>query len=432
MTPAQALSYLDSLIELGIKVGLGHTRVLAEVLGDPQDRFPSILIGGTNGKGSTASFLAAILQAAGCRTGLYTSPHLVDVTERIQVQGKPIPLEELAQGLDRVRAASEAAMESASVEGFPTYFEALTLAAFDHFSRAAVDVAVLEVGLGGRLDCTNVVQPQACIVTNIGLDHEDWLGQGLQAVAREKAGIFKPRVPAYTAARDPEVLAILGKEALKAGAWLHPLHECELSARSDGWALSERGNRLELPLPGLPGAHQIENAALAVLCCWGLMDQGWQIPDEAIRTGIAGAQWPGRLEKIAPAPDTYLDGAHNVEGCECLARFVRTLPHTPKVLVFTAMKDKPLASMAGALFSSFDEVIATSLPMPRCLAGAEIALRLPRAGVRSLEDAAEALGEARKTAGPSGLVVAAGSLYLVGYLKAARLGVPSATWGSGL
>ena len=432
MTPAQALGYLDSLIELGIKVGLDHTRVLAEALGDPQERFPSVLIGGTNGKGSTASFLAAVLKAAGYRTGLYTSPHLVDVTERIQVRGEPISLEELAQGLERVRAASEAAMESAAVEGFPTYFEALTLAAFDHFARAAVDAAVLEVGLGGRLDCTNVVRPRACVVTNVGLDHEDLLGQGLPAIAREKAGIFRPRVPAYTAARDPEVLDILGKEALKAGAWLHPLQECELAVRSDGWTLADGDSRLELPAPGLPGAHQIENAALAVRCCWALRDQGWQIPDEAIRSGIAGARWPGRLEWIAPAPDTYLDGAHNVEGCECLARFVRTLPHTPKVLVFTAMKDKPLESMAGALFSSFDEVVATTLPLPRCLTGAEIALRLPRAGAKPVDDAAQALAEARRTAGPSGLVVAAGSLYLVGYLKAVRLGGPSATWGSGL
>lgn len=432
MTPAQALSYLDSLIELGIKVGLDHTRALAEALGDPQDRFPSVLVGGTNGKGSTACFLSAALRAAGYRTGLYTSPHLVDVTERIQVQGENVPLEELAQGLDRVRAASEAAMESGAAEGFPTYFEALTLAAFDRFARAEVDMAVLEVGLGGRLDCTNVVQPRVCVVTNIGLDHEDWLGQGPLAIAREKAGIFRPRVPAFTAARDPEVLATLRKEALKAGAWLRPLQECELSSRPGGWALAEGENRLELPAPGLPGAHQIENAALAVRCCWALREQGWQIPDEAIRAGVAGARWPGRLEKIAHSPDTYLDGAHNVEGCECLARFVRALPYAPKVLVFTAMKDKPLESMAGALFSSFDEVVATTLPMPRCLTGAEIARRLPRAGARPVEDAAEALAEARRTAGPSGLVVAAGSLYLVGYLKAARLGGPWATWGSGL
>ena len=431
MTPSHALGYLDSLIELGIKVGLDHTRTLAKAMGEPQDRFPSVLIGGTNGKGSTASFLAAILRSAGFRTGLYTSPHLVDVTERIQIQGENIRIEELAEGLDRVRCVAEGAMESGAVEGFPTYFEALTLAAFDHFARKAVDWAVLEVGLGGRLDCTNVAKPRACVITNVGLDHEDWLGQGLLNIAREKAGIFRPRVPIFTAARNPEALAILRKEALKAGAPFHPLEECEVAATPAGWSLATGDHRLALPPPSLLGAHQVENAALAVRCCWALREQGWPIPDEAISAGVREARWPGRLEKVAETPDTYLDGAHNVEGCESLALFVESLSHAPKALVFTAMKDKPLESMARALFGPFDAVFATTLPMSRCCTGQEIADRVP-AEIRPVENAGEALEEARRLVGPRGLVVAAGSLYLVGYLKALLGEGPSVTWGSGL
>ena len=432
MKASQALSYLDSLIELGVKVGLEHTRTLASALGDPQARFPSVLVGGTNGKGSTSSFLAAILQRAGHRTGLYTSPHLVDVRERIRIQGEFITPEELGEGMGEVRDAAERCMESGAVEGFPTYFEALTLLCFGHFARRSVELAVLEVGLGGRLDCTNVVEPRLTVVTNVGLDHEEWLGHGLLSITREKAGIFRPGIPVFTAAKRPEVLDILRREALKAGAPFHPLGECEMRAGAAEWELRCCGRSLNLPKPGLLGAHQFENAALAVRCSWALRKMGWEIPDEVIRGGIRDARWPGRLEKVAAAPDVYLDGAHNPDGCEALAHFVDGLPEGPKALVFAAMKDKPLEVMARTLFPRFGRVFATSLPMPRCCSDEEIVERLPWPGVVACPDAARALQEAKVWAGSDGVVVVSGSLYLVGYLKALEAPHPSGSWGSGL
>lgn len=429
---SQSLSYLDSLIELGIKVGLEHTRVLAGLMGDPQVRFPSVLIGGTNGKGSTACFLAEILGRAGCKVGLYTSPHLVDVTERIRIGGHAITPEGFAAGLGRVRAVAEGAMESGAAEGYPTYFEALTLLAFDHFAREEVDVAVLEVGLGGRLDCTNIVSPLVTVVTNIGLDHEEWLGQGLSNIAREKAGIFRTRVPAFTAERNTRTLEILHREAMKVGAELRPLKDCELAVEGASWRLTAGGRTADLPRPVMLGDHQLENAALAVRCAWALQDLGWEIPHEAVCEGVRRASWPGRLELLARDPVTFLDGAHNTDGCAALARFVRGRREKAKVLVFGAMRDKPLEEMARVLFPAFDRVWATQVPMPRACSVSEIAERTGLPGERCQADPLASLKEARACAGPGGLVVVAGSLYLVGYLKALSSSAPSRSWGSGL
>lgn len=432
MKPSQALSYLDSLIELGVKMGLEHTRALSSALGNPESRFPSVLIGGTNGKGSTASFLAAILQKAGYRTGLYTSPHLVDVCERIRIQGELITPQEFADGMEVVQEIAGRCMESGSVEGFPTYFEALTLLCFCQFARKSVDVGVLEVGLGGRLDCTNIVEPSVTVITNVGLDHEEWLGQGLLNITREKAGIFRRNVPAFTAARRHEVLEILRREALVSGTPLHLLTECEMRVGEREWELQCGDRLIGLPRPGLLGDHQFENAALAVRCSWALGEMGWNIPEEAIRLGIREARWPGRLEKVSADPDVYLDGAHNPDGCEALARFVEGLPKGPKALVFTAMKDKPLESMAGFLFPRFERIFVTTLPMPRCCSAGEIAERISRPNVVPVPDTGQALEEAIAWVGHNGLVVVSGSLYLVGYLKAMKEPQSCRSWGSGL
>lgn len=432
MNPSQALSYLDSLIQLGVKVGLDHTRVLASALGNPQARFPSVLIGGTNGKGSTASFLAAILQRAGHRTGFYSSPHLVDVRERIRIDDQLIGWDEFAEGMGRVRDAAERCTEEKSVEGFPTYFEALTLVCFDHFARNGVDVAVLEVGLGGRLDCTNVVQPAVTVVTNVGIDHEEWLGQGLQNIAREKAGTFRSGVPAFTAAKNAEVVDVLREEASLAGAPLHLLEACRGQDVGQEWEIACEDRRILLPRPSLPGSHQYENAALAVHCAWAMRERGFSVPDGALRSGICENRWPGRLERVAVDPDVYLDGAHNPDGCEALARFVGGLPPGPRALVFAAMKDKPMEAMARLLFPKFDKVFATSVPMPRCQSAVEIAERSACSNVIAVPDAAQALEKASACVGRHGHVVVAGSLYLVGYVKALRESGRLTSWGSGL
>jgi dihydrofolate synthase / folylpolyglutamate synthase len=432
MNPSQALSYLDSLIELGVKVGLDHTRALASAMGDPQTRFPALLIGGTNGKGSTASFLSAILERSGLRVGLYTSPHLVDVCERIRISGDLITAEAFAEGMRRVRETAERCMETRSAEGFPTYFEALTLLCFDYFASRGIDVAVLEVGLGGRLDCTNIVEPKITVVTNVGMDHEEWLGRDLPTITREKAGIFRPGVPAFTAAKNPEVLGVLEAEARSAGTPLHRLSDCAVCAGDSEWELAGGGHTLTLPRPGLLGLHQVENAALAVRCAWSLEEMGWKIPVEAIRRGVREARWPGRLERVSAAPDVYLDGAHNPDGCEALARFVGGLGAGRKALVFTAMKDKPVEAMVRLLAPHFGRIVATSLPMPRCCGADEIAARISGTGVTAVSDPEAALEGAKEWAGEGGVVVASGSLYLVGYLKALQDDHFSKSWGSGL
>ena len=287
------------------------------------------------------------------------------------------------------------------------------------------------MGLGGRLDCTNVVEPQLSIVTNIARDHEEYLGHGLENIAREKAGIFRTGVPALTAAEG------VGLETLRARAaeLVTPLMELRrdhVKASGDGLRFDWGEWHLELPRPSLAGDHQVPNAALAVLAGCVLRDRGWPISDEAMAQGVSGASWPGRLELLASAPDLYLDGAHNSAGCEALAAFVAGLPHPRKALVFTAMKDKPVGEMLGSLGPHFGALWATRVPMPRCFEPREI---LPQASFpegHAEPDPLEALAQARRWAGSEGLVVLAGSLYLAGYIKSLEDGKLSRSWGSGL
>jgi len=427
---AQSLGYLDALILHGVKVGLDHTRCLAGLMGLPQQRIPSVLIAGTNGKGSTAAFLEAVLRASGLRTGLFTSPHLVDVRERVRVEGRLIDEGAFAEGMARVRGAAEAALREGSLETAPTYFEALTLLALDHFAREGVQAAVLEVGLGGRLDCTNIVEPEISLITNIGLDHQEFLGADLPSIAREKAGILRRGRPALTGASDPDSLRVLVDEAARIGADLEPLAPEQLARVGAGWRLDTHDATLALPEPSLAGRHQLANASLAALCAWRLKGLGWPVTEESIRAGLAHARWPGRLETISERPLVILDGAHNRDGCAALAAYVRDLPQTPRALVFAAMRDKPVEEMAALLVPQFQAVWATQVPMARCCPAAKTAERLGVAAVA--EDPVAAIEAARERVGPEGLVVVAGSLYLVGHVKAALGGVPARSWGSGL
>jgi dihydrofolate synthase / folylpolyglutamate synthase len=423
MNYAQALDYLDLLAERGIKSGLEHTRALARALSDPQESFPSVLVAGTNGKGSVSATLASILSRSGRRTGLYTSPHLVDVRERVRLDGRWISKARFATEMTAVRRKAEEAVESGAVEDMPTHFEALTLLAFRHFQREGAEVAVLEVGLGGRWDCTNVVEPILSLVTSIARDHEEWLGLGLRNIAREKAGVLRSQVPAVTSATRPEALEVLQKVARGLGTPLKLPSECGVTCGGDSWHLECPEGRLEsLPYPNLAGDHQMENAALACRAALILRSLGWEIPDGAIREGLRTTRWPGRIQKVREAPAVYLDGAHNVEGCEALKHFAEGLPG-PRVLVFAAMKDKPLEEMAAALFPAFDAVVATQVPMERCAPAFSVPLEGGSWEGLAEADPAEAVERAARTAGPGGSVVVAGSLYLVGHLLS--------VWGMG-
>lgn len=422
MNYPQSLAYLDLLAEAGIKAGLDHTRALARELGDPQRAFPSVLVAGTNGKGSVCATLASILRVSSLRVGLYTSPHLVDVRERALVDGRKMGRESFAALLTEVRRRAEEAADGGVVEGMPTHFEALTLLAFLHFARSAVDLAVVEVGLGGRLDCTNIVEPSLSLITSVARDHEEWLGRGLRNIAREKAGILRPGVPALTSATRPEVLEVLMRRAREMGARLGTPGEVRVERGEGSWSLScPEGSLGELPLPSLPGEHQVENAALACRAALALRSKGWRISDRAVKEGLRATRWPGRLQKVRENPGTYLDGAHNIEGCEALRRFAEGLPR-PRVLVFAAMRDKPLEEMGSVLFSAFDAVVATQVPMDRC-APAE-GIPIGHGPGRFVEPIFErAVQRASDLAGPGGSVVVAGSLYFVGRLMAAW-GIP--------
>ncbi len=427
----QAVGWLGELASFGIKAGLEHTRLLASRLGDPQKRFPPLLVAGTNGKGSVCAFLDETLRAAGLKTGFYSSPHLVDVRERIRIQGELIGRDDFASLMSRVRSACEEARQPGEAAGPPTFFEALTLAAFLAFAEARVDIAVLEVGLGGRLDCTNIAEPVLCVVTSIGMDHQEFLGNTAETIAAEKAGIFRPTVPALTSARNPRALAELKLQALRRGTALATPDEMTLEPSKNGWRLICPEGEAELPRPSLPGEHQIENAALAARAALALRNIGWNIPGSAIACGVANARWPGRLQKILDSPATYLDGAHNPDGCAVLARFARSLPR-PRVLVFTCMKDKPYAEMAEILRPVFDAVWITGLPMKRCARPEEIASAAPWPEARIVNDARSALEEARAFAGPKGSVAAAGSLYLVGRILQITGAQEATLFGTGL
>jgi len=428
---AAAAAWLDALALYGVKAGLEHTRATARRMGEPQSRFPALLVAGTNGKGSTCAVLDAALRAAGLRTGFYSSPHLVDVRERIRVAGEPVAPEAFAAALTRVREAAGEADRAGELEGPPTFFEALTLAAFDLFGSAGLDLAVVEVGLGGRLDCTNVLEPRLTVVTSIALDHQEYLGEGVESIAREKAGIFRAGVPALCGAAEPAARAVLEAEAARVGAPFLSMEACAVTRREGGWRLNCPEGTLDLPEPALPGEHQFANAALAVRAGLLLRGMGWPLPDEALRAGVASARWLGRLQRVLESPQTWLDGAHNPDGCLALARFAQGLPR-PRMLVFTCMRDKDPGPMAAALFGAFDAVWVTGLPMARCAEPALLAQRCGFPGARVEPDAAEAVRQARAAAGPSGSVTAAGSLYLVGHLLAKLGGEKPTLYGTGL
>lgn len=427
----ETLAWLNDLASLGIKAGLDHTRFLAERLGGPQKQFPSILVAGTNGKGSACAILEATLRAAGLKTAFYSSPHLVDVRERIRLGGELISRDAFAMALSKVRLAFEKASRCSEIEAPPTFFEALTLAAFLAFAEARVEIAILEVGLGGRLDCTNIVEPILSAVTSIGLDHQEFLGETVELIAIEKAGIFRAGVQALTSARHRDALGALKLQAEKLGVPLATPDEMQTEMLDNGWKLACPEGGLELPLPALTGEHQIENTALAARAALMLRSQGWNIPDSAIAFGVAHARWPGRLQKILDSPATFLDGAHNSDGCAALARFALGLPH-PRALVFTCMKDKPSAQLANILSPVFDAVWLTGLPMQRCAAPEEIAANASWANPRIEPRAKKALEDARAFAGPKGSVVAGGSLYLVGHLLQILGAEEASLFGTGL
>jgi len=425
MSTGRALRRLESLSVRGMRLGLEAIGAVCDRLGRPERDVRSILIAGTNGKGSTAATLSAIARAAGVRAGLYTSPHLVDVTERIRVEDEDVSHAELDEALARVFAAAD------ETPAIPlTYFEAMTAAAFAVFSSRRLDLAVLEVGLGGRFDATNVAPAAVSVVTSIGLDHMAELGATRPLIAREKAGIFRSGRPALARAVASDARETLREAALAAGAlWHDALEEIGVEVG----AVSLEGTRFRLRTPRreatlatpLPGSHQAWNAALAVRAAELLDGETPRLSrGEAIASGLAGVRWPGRLERRRLEDrDVLLDGCHNVEGAEALARFLADAGLDRKCpLVFGAMADKDIEGIVAALFPHAAAVFLTPAPSDRAASAAELARRVAavRPDAVPAESLADALARARRLPGRDPIIVA-GSLYLVGEAEARLL-----------
>jgi dihydrofolate synthase/folylpolyglutamate synthase len=480
------------------KFDLDHMRILAAALGDPQKSFPSILIAGTNGKGSTAATLASILTAAGYRTGLYTSPHLSRVNERIQIDGVPISDDDFARLYFKVDSAAEGLVAASMLPHHPSFFETLTALAFLYYSEQKIDIAILEVGLGGRLDATNIVDPLLSIITDISLDHQDYLGNTIAEITREKAGILRPHGTLITLPQHPEANQAIGEaaatldlHAISAANYTPPAEKLTHSEAptlrniipapqsvipSGAQSAEPRNPRIspEAPIPSaearflprnrysitlgnqplhvdspLIGQHQQRNIALAIAAVEELRNpqgynmqksnpKSYKISTTAIERGIRNTRWPGRLE-LLPLPNSaplLLDVAHNPAGAWTIRSVIAHLPESqPRTLIFSCLRDKDLREMAQILLPLFDSspdgsparpqdhILFAPIASPRAatldeLIAAAAALEIPATTAPTV---AEALAEARAITPPDGLIIATGSVYLVGELRALAL-----------
>lgn len=407
--PQDPLDYLFSLERLGMKFGLETITRLCATLGNPQHAFQSIIVAGTNGKGSVTAMVERGLRAAGHRTGRYTSPHLTRLEERFVIDGQEVVTESLRTAASGVRDATQHLLNTGVLDVPPTFFETATAIAFLLFRDAAIDVAVLEVGLGGRLDATNVVHPMAAAITSIDFDHQAQLGDTIAAIAREKAGVIKPGIPVVCGPVPADAAQVIREVCEAVGA------RCVSAAEQVNPATVFDGIR-----PALRGAHQRINASVA-LCLLGEIDAlGLRVPEDARRTALTEVTWPGRLEEFTfGGARVLLDAAHNPAGARALSVFLRETGWSGCALVFGAMRDKDAEAMLTELTGSCRVVICTTTPTPRAAAADELAALAarvaPHAPIHSVPDPEHALIRACELA-PR--VVVAGSIFLIGPVRA--------------
>jgi dihydrofolate synthase/folylpolyglutamate synthase len=426
------------------KFDLAHMRVLLAALGHPENRFPSVLIAGTNGKGSTAATLASILQASGLKTGLYTSPHLVRINERIRLDSVPVDDEDFTVLHDVVDRTAERLVSESDLPWHPSFFEMLTAMAFEYFARNRPDMVVLEVGMGGRLDATNVVEPRLSIITDISLDHQKYLGETVGEIAREKAGIIRPNGVVITLPQLPEANDVIGSAILDAGAhainavpYVPPVSPGSAEYLLPSTQNSEGGRQMRYPMEVLGreitvespliGRHQLRNLALAIAAAAELHNQGFvQITPETIAQGVRQTQWPGRFH-VVPAktdhPEYVLDVAHNPAGAWALRSTISSsYPSLESgrdlIMVFGVMRDKAMQEITEILFPIAENVIVTHANNPRSATPAEIRQAAARVAagidIEDAEDVGAALTQARNLAGKNGLILVTGSIYIVG------------------
>jgi dihydrofolate synthase/folylpolyglutamate synthase len=428
MTSAECRDYLDHLQHFGIKLGLENISALCAALGNPQNRFLAIHVAGTNGKGSVSAMLAGIMRAHGLKTGLYTSPHLARIEERIRVNGTMITERRFRERLTALKTVIDQAMADGKLIYHPTYFEVVTALAFVEFAGRQVDVAVLEVGMGGRFDATNVVRPLVSVITTIAKDHEKHLGATLEKIAFEKAGIVKPAVPVVCGVRGGVALREIRRVARERQAPLTevfgPGRTLESRRAGDGYRFvygGERGNYAFSP--GLAGRHQGANAATAIAAA-EVLSRIWRPLDkEKILEAVRETRWEGRLETVRQRPLVLLDGAHNIEGVTALASHIKAIIRRQVVLVFAAMEDKDLRAMTRILFPVAATVVLTRVPYKRSATPeALLAAAPPFKGPVFLEpDTRRAVELALSLSGGRTPVVIAGSLFLIGEVKRLRL-----------
>jgi dihydrofolate synthase / folylpolyglutamate synthase len=413
------LAYLFGLGQFGIKFGLDNMFAIVGRLGHPERTFRSVHIAGTNGKGSVTAMIDAGLRAAGHRSGRYTSPHLVDLTERFVIDGQAVAVDKMVAAVGDVRTAIEQLLAEGVLQAHPTFFEVTTAVAFELFRRARVEMAVLEVGLGGRLDATNVIAPVATAITSIAYDHEQYLGTTLAEIAREKGGIIKQGVPVVVGELDPEPFAAIADIAQKRGAALITASDGVTVTRSTGAAIGLRtpGHDYGDVTIGLQGAHQIGNAVVAVRMLELLDSHGITVPPDAVRSALARPSWPGRLDlrRLADGREILLDAAHNPAGAASLASYLRELKMVRLPLVFAGMHDKDLEGMLRALLPVVGPLVVTRASNRRS-ADPELLVDLarriaPETPVTVAASPIAALDIAWRT---SPRIIVAGSIFLLG------------------
>ena len=435
MTYEESIQYLLSLgrelaspRQAGVmKFDLKNITVLCEHLGQPQRAFESVHIAGTNGKGSTSAMLDSILRETGLRTGLYTSPHLERINERIRVDSKEISNADFAAVFTRVHDAIEALLASGKLSAHPTFFECVTAIAFVHFAAAGVEFAVCETGMGGRLDATNILVPEVAVITQIDFDHENYLGHSIEEIAGEKAGIIKPGARVVSAAEHLIARVVIRRRCAEQSAFLVEIENAffleDVTAGDGGFSFTAIAydSRVRIPIAlKLRGRFQVRNALTALATARMLAERGAPVTDDAISRGFASATWPGRLEKISERPEIYLDGTHNPAGArEIVAFWDQFLAGRNLILIYGAMRDKAVDEIAGLLFPRASAVIFTAPAQSRSISAPLLAEMTAHHARRAevVADPAQALARALEIASPEDVIFVTGSLYLVGELR---------------
>jgi dihydrofolate synthase/folylpolyglutamate synthase len=425
----QCLKYLEKIQNLGIKFGLDNVRTILFSFNNPHKKYPSVLVAGTNGKGSVCAMLTQILTDHGLRAGLFTSPHLVKPEERIRIGDRLISSQDFCRILTELKTRIEELIASKKLLSPPTYFEFLTCMAFLYFWEQKADIAVLEVGMGGRFDATNVVEPCVSVITTISGEHQKFLGENLNQIAYEKAGIVKTGVPVVCGVEEAEAFETIQRRAGELGAPFFGVFErrgcfsIQKIEKEHSFVFRSNGEKYVFS-PSLKGEYQGRNAAVAIAACEQLSVRWRKLKKDKIIEGIEKTKWEGRLEIVSREPFIIFDGAHNTEGALGLKKYIKDFLPSPLILVFAVMRDKEIEKIADILFPLAEKVILTRFPYFKAASPDDIETKTPGYQDRIIKELnpLSALKLAISLAGTDGCVVVAGSLFLVGAIK--KRGLP--------